>query len=434
MPNKNTSSLDPSIEKASKYIIETITKVFNKVASLYNVEEEKEDIVEFCNNTHIVTPANSQTHATDIHFGDYDIRLKKFSVPKDLIKYCIIEGIKHKIISLMNPDDIHVLEEDSSIGDIVNDTDSFLKMEIDTIIKGNLSLLKVLSSAKYEKRICKGIIAFSTNREKSILNIASNDLNETISFNEKNKRIIRKMLEIATDDFALCVDRKNKIQGFICLSGFTGVFVKIIGSHHFQIFENNQFIVEYRNDRFFYKKSYNFSDDDIIQIQKVILDNNNIKAIRKFCKDIWSDNSTFHGTILVFTDDDVFVDTMAKHHRAFRSNNSASTPQLNIFNLYTDSTLSTDLATQKGFLKRLCKIDGAVIFDLDGNLLLFGTILDGLSKTKGKRERGSRYNSALTFVNYYSKYYQGKQGKKYLAITMSEDGNEYGESPVDVFS
>lgn len=64
-------------------------------------------------------------------------------------------------------------------------------------------------------------------------------------------------------------------------------------------------------------------------------------------------------------------------------------------------------------------IDGAVLLDPLGNCHAIGVILDGLASDKGSSARGSRYNSAVRYIET-----QRKINKKYqtLIIVISEDG------------
>ncbi|SHK68702.1 DNA integrity scanning protein DisA nucleotide-binding domain protein [Hymenobacter psychrotolerans] len=65
-------------------------------------------------------------------------------------------------------------------------------------------------------------------------------------------------------------------------------------------------------------------------------------------------------------------------------------------------------------LRLVTNIDGAVLIEPDGTCHAIGAILDGLATEKGDSSRGSRYNSALRYV----------ESSRYacLAIVVSEDG------------
>ncbi|WP_369073198.1 diadenylate cyclase [Hymenobacter coccineus] len=65
-------------------------------------------------------------------------------------------------------------------------------------------------------------------------------------------------------------------------------------------------------------------------------------------------------------------------------------------------------------LRLVTNIDGAVFIEPTGVCHSIGAILDGLATEKGDSSRGSRYNSALRYVN-SSQY-------PCLAVVVSEDG------------
>ena len=72
-------------------------------------------------------------------------------------------------------------------------------------------------------------------------------------------------------------------------------------------------------------------------------------------------------------------------------------------------------------LVNISNIDGAIIFDLEGHLRAYGLILDGLAVQTGNRARGSRFNSAKTFIDYYGS--RKLTGIQYFAFVLSEDGD-----------
>lgn len=67
----------------------------------------------------------------------------------------------------------------------------------------------------------------------------------------------------------------------------------------------------------------------------------------------------------------------------------------------------------------LTRIDGALLFDLDGHCVAFGTIVDGLAIAGGgDAARGARFNSLQRYVH------QSKREKRRaLALVISEDGH-----------
>ena len=109
---------------------------------------------------------------------------------------------------------------------------------------------------------------------------------------------------------------------------------------------------------------------------------------------------TFHGALFVFTNDESYAKNMNSKSRAIGIKKSIKMPDQNI-------------------LKQLSIVDGALVFNTDGELLTFSTILDGCVISKGDSSRGSRFNSSKTFTEYYNH----KKKKNYFAISLSEDGD-----------
>lgn len=63
--------------------------------------------------------------------------------------------------------------------------------------------------------------------------------------------------------------------------------------------------------------------------------------------------------------------------------------------------------------EKLCSVDGAVLLDTSNKCHAFGLILDGVVSTKGDKNRGSRYNSAV-------RYADGRSDC--LIVVISDDG------------
>lgn len=68
----------------------------------------------------------------------------------------------------------------------------------------------------------------------------------------------------------------------------------------------------------------------------------------------------------------------------------------------------------KGLVKRTTSIDGAILLGIDGCCYAIGAILDGTATGKGVSSRGSRYNSAVRYV-------ESRSGACF-AVVVSEDG------------
>lgn len=82
--------------------------------------------------------------------------------------------------------------------------------------------------------------------------------------------------------------------------------------------------------------------------------------------------------------------------------------------LGNESLPITPLVMEPGLAARLSKIDGALLCDPDVNCHAVGVILDGSASALGDRGRGSRFNSAVRYVD-------SCHGKT-VAMVVSEDG------------
>lgn len=69
-------------------------------------------------------------------------------------------------------------------------------------------------------------------------------------------------------------------------------------------------------------------------------------------------------------------------------------------------------------IQKLTSIDGAVLIEPTGRCHAIGVILDGMATGKGKASRGSRYNSAIRYVETAQKELK----HECLAVVISEDG------------
>lgn len=82
--------------------------------------------------------------------------------------------------------------------------------------------------------------------------------------------------------------------------------------------------------------------------------------------------------------------------------------------LEQQSTKIEPTLLDKDLIGKVTSIDGAVLLDPSGMCHSIGVILDGLSVPKGDPARGSRFNSAVRYV-------EMKEGKC-VAVIVSEDG------------
>lgn len=300
-----------------------------------------------------------------------------------------------------------------------------IKKYVDGVINDKLfslsDLFIELSNTKYEKRVCKGHIVVDKSEHNSYAALLSES--QEIDFCLGNKRMIRKMLEITSDNVALLVEKKGSkyvASKFIDISDCREKCQTIIdfcGYRHFQVFKQGKLFIEYKIDSFKIESQNEISPKDKTKIINFFDDNLNCSiCLSNLINRIKSMGDDFHGALLVFTNDSSFEERMFSFHRSTRVYECEN---LNIFRCFSDDS---SFIPEKEFIAKLSCVDGAIIFNINGDILSFGTILDGRAKCNGRQDRGSRYNSTLTFVSDYYKS-QKKKGKKYLGIVISEDGN-----------
>lgn len=374
--------------------------------------------------------------------GEFIVKIKHFNFNKHFIESIIIDKIL-EFIKICTIDEILSMDLNSEeakekieelIALVNNDIEKRINIICGSNSEGkdyNFNLIKALSNVKYEKNKCKGNIIISELDIDCLMPIDAGDGNNRIYFNKSNERIIRKLLEVACNDFALCVIRegtKYYVKGFIESDCGEGRKISIYGSHNIAFYEYNELVVKYFNGGFYYDNYYEyvFSDEDLnlfndhFKNKQGNTDLNKIRILQEYSKDIRDNTNLFHGAIIVISDDHEFISRMCEHMRAIKIYSKS----INLYEIYDDEETDKKKTARK-LLAQLCCVDGAVVFDEEGNLEVFGCILDGVSQKCGNRERGSRFNSTKTFIEYYAKE---NKNNKYFAIVMSENG------PMNVFS
>lgn len=115
-----------------------------------------------------------------------------------------------------------------------------------------------------------------------------------------------------------------------------------------------------------------------------------------------------HGALLIFSSS--YIARKESFRLAHRSSRGMLTKE--------PISFSDSKKLRKEFFQ-LTSIDGALMLDFDGNCYAYGVILDGIAKGKGNPGRGSRYNSAVTYIKNKA---SNKLRRKMFAVVCSEDG------------
>ena len=435
------NSDDKNRIKIEKYFREA----FSSVAQKFNatLPSSVEEIV-FCSNTELATNIANSFNNTSIQFESkyYYVYFKKFDKIQSIILYTISNTFSQNRVFYLSSEHNNEFstegyEFDKLIINIKNVVNEKIVDYINSFCANNFDLVKQISNSKYENQNCTSKIAifrkaFDETLEKCLIHIEMN--NASIFFEEKNIRIIRKLLQIASNDICMIVspdsegiDNKFIVRGFASVHDLkdNGMQIEILGPYDIKIKEKNLFDLKYVNERFLSPYNSILSRADEERIIEYFSNNNLATATIAFINELRDSKEFFHGAIVIFTDDEEFITHEQEHNRAVSFSESN---RINLLQLYKDESEHTEeIKNLRNLLLNLCKIDGAIIFNIEGDLCLFGAILDGVSQSPGKLERGSRFNSTKTFVEHY--YVANKDNNKnYLAIVMSEDG------PVNVFS
>jgi len=259
-----------------------------------------------------------------------------------------------------------------------------------------------ISSVYYESNTSKGKIVFSTN---DLIYEGHQNVEKILMLKErvflKNKRLVRKLLEICNDDVSLLSDGKY-VYG-IC---------RLVGKYNNEL--EDIFVVEYLDA---YSWQFLYSNKKLFEVdyEKIYLPQNKItysefrKRINELFKDVSSEKigklylimieaiKQKHGTMIIISKN-AKSETERLKSQAFRVEEKEITPEI---------------------VKEITSIDGAVLIDTDCKCYGIGVILDGMATNSGDTARGARYNSAIRYVETI------KNKEKFsdcLAIVISEDG------------
>lgn len=258
----------------------------------------------------------------------------------------------------------------------------------------SLNLLTALSALPYEGQACCGKVVFTENAENRVVEFA-----KPILISTENIRAIRKYLQISQSDVYVEV-QKNRIVGLT--SSVKKYFhIEFLGHMRWQILYNNDFVMQYKDGRYYIvNPSVNQNKHFLENINNFCKDNQELKST--ICSIIKKASKQSHGTMIVFTSDiGKETDNFSKNERGIPI-----------------APISLKQSTNELILG-ISGIDGALMCDLSGICYMIGAILDGESTIPCNTARGSRYNSALTYISSRC----NKQNIRILIAIFSEDGS-----------
>jgi hypothetical protein len=260
-----------------------------------------------------------------------------------------------------------------------------------------------ISSLFYEKTHSMGSIAIMKNKvDYSILIMADNE-EETLSFSMEHAKLLRKLLETTRNHLSLLVYEKNVYgigkpdnENIKYIFNLTGQMEWHIIDHST---EGKSFqILRYKHGKYYLPANVKIKNREWY-INNKIKDEVINKTVNKLLTG--EESEAFkHGALLIITDkakDEV--------HRLCEKKRGLRTEPIDIISEFNEASA-------------LCDIDGALFLDKKGFCHGIGIILDGEAIVNGTPVRGSRFNSAKTYISRCA----AKRIEAY-ALIISTDGN-----------
>ena len=336
---------------------------------------------------------------------------KPHTSEKSIIENSIILSIREFVSNCLANEEIKNISKENSQTILHEKADLFISKYVGALLLNSLNTINELSKEKYEQRNCNGYIKFILLNSSKMANIIDLNLESesSIIFSLKNKKMLRKLLEASNENLLLSVYKNDKQNTLIC-GGYVekaqeGITLHFLNFGAWEILnEKNEKIISFNNGRYFIEKPFTFTNNQKLKIEKYINEvhaNFSVSTIENLIeKYAFMPAGTFHGALFVFTNDESYANNMNSKSRAIGIKNNIKMQNSQI-------------------IKQLSIVDGALVFNTNGELLTFSTILDGCVVSKGDSSRGSRFNSSKTFTEYYN----NTKGGKYFAISLSEDGD-----------
>lgn len=260
--------------------------------------------------------------------------------------------------------------------------------------------MNALSAMKYENNINKGsFLALELHKNDSFEDLDKNFIISIkflnpVKLSSENYKKIRKLLEITKDDYSLLLNENSEVFAI-------GRLKKDAKVDYYKVCFTN--FLEWR----FYKNDIEYlrfenmipqlpEASTGIQSKDINLLVRTFEKIDVECLKMIIDCATeqCHGTMVVFTENaEEEADRLKESGICIRS-----------------AKLTEEVA------RYATSIDGALLCDEKGNCHAIGIILDGKASPKADLSRGSRYNSAIRYIEQ-----QKSKNKKTFIVIVSED-------------
>lgn len=285
------------------------------------------------------------------------------------------------------------LEVKAGIKQLIPELDySFIATNVANFIVKKLSLgysfdlITNISALTYEGSKCTGSISFCEETPYLVLEFL-----DTFVMERENIRQIRKLLELAKNEFTL-IECGLMIKGLAERNVQCKCEIKFIGNMVWQLWKDNKLIFTYKNGIYIHQYCSNQEKLFNIELQKEF----NYFFEDKLTNIYNSILKCTHGALLIISDN------------ALQESNRLSAVNRGIAVKINDSNSL--------LVEHIASIDGAILVDTKGTIYGIGMILDGRANVHGSVSRGARYNSALTYI-----YEREKMNMNCLAVVFSED-------------
>ena len=338
----------------------------------------------------------------------------------ELLKY-VVEDIKEKLTSA--GDFLHVIEKKN---ENENQKESGKKREEERLF-GNLrknwillgkfveyymeqsglpkpEVMTRLSATHYEGSESEARIYF-THRAINTLEVLCADGEKDREINEKNVRMIRKLMEISKRNTAYLYAEKKGKEKLYTISRLVqcrkqteeDIYVKFSGFMHWSLFEGEREIFSYYHGRY----EFNATKEDRSYIKKIEeFRNVDQRMIRELVEILRNQK---HGTAAVLFDNNdrakYEADRLCQMKRGIR--------------ILSNICYDKESGWNEEQILSVTGIDGALFIDHDGKCLAIGVIVDGEITIIGDAGRGARYNSIANYI---------ELNKNCVGIVISEDG------------
>lgn len=244
-----------------------------------------------------------------------------------------------------------------------------------------------IANYEYEGTPCKGKIVFTDNVNDIVR------FKQPVALSISNAKKIRKMLEMSNEKNCLVATSYGEIIGLDSFSNHKESYLlEFINVNMWDLSYDGKHIVEYHNGQYKLPKN-KFDNQLFIEKCNERFNGNYDKDIVKI---IESASCQGHGTMVIIS-----PKAKSESEALIKDGKGTAIYERNLIRESKDLVLG------------LSSIDGAIMIDPFGKCSGIGLILSNPNSGKGNPERGSRYNSAVNYIN---------SNKNSIAVVISEDG------------